>query len=238
MSDAPLIGITTYAANENGEVTLPENYVASVRRAGGIPMLIAPGEAQTAELLRRVDGIILAGGGDICPTCYGGAAHDSVYMVDAERDAMELQLAKQLVDRDVPTLAICRGFQIVNVMLGGTLHAHLPDVVGEAVLHRAPPRKPIQHGVSVEAASRVAQIMGACQVEPMSWHHQALDSVAKPLTVVARAPDGVIEAADLPNHRWFVGVQWHPEITADHDVTQQRLFDELVRVACVQSPTA
>ncbi len=236
MNDPPLIGITTYAANENGEVTLPQDYVDSVRRAGGIPILIAPGESQTGELLDRLDGMILAGGGDICPTCYEGEAHDSVYMVDVERDTMELQLANQLVERDVPTLAICRGFQIVNVMLGGTLHAHLPDEVGEAVLHRAPPRKPIPHAVSIDAGSRIAQIMGASQVEPMSWHHQALNSVAPQLAVVARAPDGIIEAADLPSHRWFVGVQWHPEITAGIDVTQQRLFDELIRAARVQSP--
>ena len=228
---APLIGITMYAANENREVTLPDNYIDSVRRAGGIPVLIAPGESRTADLLDRIDGVVLAGGGDICPTCYGGEHHDSVYMVDASRDEMELQLAGQLIDRGIPTLAICRGFQIVNVTLGGTLHVHLPDHVGESILHRAPPREPIPHAVSVKPESQIAKIMGSCEVEPMSWHHQAVNSVAKELSVVAHAPDGIVEAAEMPSHRWLLCVQWHPEITAGLDPAQQRLFDALVCVA-------
>lgn len=227
----PLIGVTTYSANENFEVTLPENYISAVRRAGGIPVLIAPGEGHTDELVARLDGVVLAGGGDICPSCYEGEDHETVYMVNAERDRMELQLALQIIDRGTPTLAICRGIQIVNVALGGTLHNHLPDLVGETVLHRAPPREPIPHPVDVEPGSRVASTLQNCRVEPMSWHHQALKDVADPLKVVARAPDGVIEAVEMCDHPWLLGVQWHPEITADRDASQQRLFDGLVHQA-------
>jgi len=224
----PLIGITTYPANDNSDVTLPDNYIAAVRRAGGIPVLIAPGEPQTNELLDRLDGIVLAGGGDICPSWYAGEQHEAVYMVNAERDRMEIQLSLHVVDRAIPSLAICRGIQIVNVALGGTLHNHLPDVVGESVLHRAPPREPIPHPIEVERSSRVASTMQSCRIEPMSWHHQAIKDVAKPLKVVARAPDGVIEAVEMNDHPWLLCVQWHPEITADHDSSQQRLFDGLV----------
>ena len=231
MTTPPLIGITTYAPNEKLEVTLPINYIEAVRRAGGIPLLIAPGESQIDELLSRVDAMILAGGGDICPSCYGGETHESVYMIDPARDRMELELAKQIIRRDLPTLAICRGFQIVNVALGGTLHPHLPDVVGESVLHRAPPREPIPHPVSVEADSQIAATMESCDVDPMSWHHQAVKDVGEQLTIVAHAADGVIEAAELRSHRWLRCVQWHPEITAETDATQQRLFDALVHAA-------
>lgn len=234
MTASPLIGITTYAANENHEVTLPANYISAVRRAGGVPVLIAPGETQTVSLFDRLDGIVLAGGGDICPSCYGGDQHDAVYMVDAERDRMELELARLTIDRGMPTLAICRGIQIINVMLGGTLHNHLPDVVGESVLHRAPPREPIPHPVEVEQGSRVAATMEATHIEPMSWHHQAIHQVAEPLSVVARAPDGIVEAVEMPDHPWLLCVQWHPEITADRDMSQQRLFEGLVRQATSQ----
>lgn len=227
----PLIGITTYAPNDHLEFTLPESYVAAVRRAGGIPLLVAPGEQQIDTLLDRVDGMILAGGGDICPSCYGGEQHESIYMVNSDRDQMELELASRLIARDIPTLAICRGTQIVNVALGGTLHAHLPDFVGESVLHRAPPREPISHAVKVEPDSSIAKAMQCSAVEPMSWHHQAIDIVADGLHVVAYAPDDVIEAVEMPGHRWMLCVQWHPEITAARDVAQQRLFAELVEVA-------
>lgn len=233
---APWIGITTYAANENVEVTLPTNYIDAVRRAGGIPVLLPPGETRVAAYLQRLDGVVLAGGGDICPSCYGGELHETVYMVSRERDELELSLAKELLERDIPTLAICRGVQIVNVLLGGSLHPHLPDVVGESTLHRAPPRLPIEHAVTVDAQSLTAHTMQANEVQTMSWHHQAIDRLGDGLKVTARAPDGVIEGVELAAHRWLIGTQWHPEITADRDITQQRLFDALVAASI--SPTS
>jgi len=231
MARRPLILITTYAENDQGSVTLPANYIQAVRRAGGIPLLVAPGETHMDELLGRADGCVLAGGGDICPTRYGGALHETIYMVDLERDEMEMAIARQLIEQQVPTLAICRGLQIVNVALGGSLYEHLPEYFGNAVAHRAPPREPTPHPVAILAESRLATLTGVTSTEPMSWHHQALRHVASPLTVVAHAPDGVVEAVEIPSHRWFLGVQWHPEITAACDPIQQQLFDELVRQA-------
>ena len=229
MSNRPLIGITTYAKNEKEEVTLPVQYVDSVRRAGGVAVLIPPGESVTGHLLDRVDGLVLAGGGDIAPQCYGcDQLHETVYMVDADRDQTELEFARHILDRRFPTLAICRGIQIINVALGGTLHQHLPDVVGEDVAHRAPPREPTPHRVEVRSESRLAAVMKATSVSTMSWHHQAINEVAEPLRVAAHAPDGVVEAVEMPDHPTLTAVQWHPELSSHHDDTQQRLFDRLV----------
>lgn len=225
---SPLIGLTTYSVNESLDYTMPANYVAAVRRAGGVPILLPPGEIHAAVIVGKLDGIVLSGGGDIDPLIYGGSPHPAVYMVDHERDQMELELARMVVYRQLPTLAICRGLQILNVALGGSLHPHLPDVVGEQVLHRAPPRLPTPHPVKVDPSSLVGRIMATVEVSPMSWHHQAIDRLGEDLNVVARAPDGVIEAVEHESHRWLAAVQWHPEITAHEDDAQQRLFDELI----------
>jgi putative glutamine amidotransferase len=144
---------------------------------------------------------------------------------------MEIALALEVVRGNVPTLAICRGMQIVNVALGGTLHVHLPDVFGDAVLHRAPPREPVSHSVKVVKDSCVADIMQSVSVTSVSWHHQAIRDVAPGLDVVATAPDGVMEAVEMKGHPWLIGVQWHPELTSAADDAQQRLFTCLVHAA-------
>ena len=115
--------------------------------------------------------------------------------------------------------------------MGGTLHTHLPDVFGEQVEHRLPPRKPTPHDVEVEPDSRLAAILGQTLLTPMSWHHQGIQRLAPGLRIVSRTPDGVVEAVEMPAHRWLVAVQWHPELTATTDPTQQCLFDALVAAA-------
>jgi putative glutamine amidotransferase len=230
-SSAPLIGITTYHRNENNAFTLPAEYVDSVRRAGGIPILIPPGEKLLDELLPHLDGLILSGGGDVDPALYGGQPHSTVYNVSPERDNSEAAIVSKVVGSELPVLCICRGLQILNVALGGTLIEHLPDVVGEEVPHRAPPRSPVMHPVQIQPDSKLAEIMQGDRVETASWHHQALDEVAPSLRVVATAPDGILEALEMPGHPWLVAVQWHPELTAAADPTQQRLFDTLIEVA-------
>jgi putative glutamine amidotransferase len=231
---APRVGITTYAVNSVGEIPVPQQYVSSVRRAGGIPLLIAPGETQLAALLDTLDALVLAGGGDICPTRYGGRGHETVYSVSTERDESELRMVEELFERRLPMLAICRGLQVVNVALGGTLHPHLPDVVGETIAHRAPPRLPIPHSITVAADSRLSAIMGASQgngIECMSWHHQAVDRPGHGCRAVANSVDGVVEAIEIAERPELIAVQWHPELTSHEDAAQQRLFDELVRLA-------
>lgn len=231
MTDRPLIGITTYGRDERGRYTLPSEYVSAVQRAGGLPLLIPPLPDNAAQYLALVDGLVLAGGGDIDPQRYGGKRPETLYSIDAERDALELALARAVIEQRQPTLAICRGMQIVNVCLGGTLIEHLPDEVGEQVLHRKPPREPTPHPVSLKPGTRLAGIMGATEMSPMSWHHQAIRRMAPGFEAVAHAPDGTIEAAELASHPWLIAVQWHPELSAHQDPAQQRLFDALVAAA-------
>ena len=224
----PVIGITTYGRDERGRYTLPSEYVAAVQRAGGVPLLIPPLPELAQRYLDLVDGVVLAGGGDIDPAHYRGDAHETMYGVDAERDALELALARAILQRKQPTFAICRGMQVLNVAMGGTLIEHLPNVVGEKVLHRKPPREPTPHPVKIKSGSRLAAIAGVTELQPMSWHHQAIRAVAPGLEVVAEAPDGTIEAVEMPGQPWLIAVQWHPELTAQNDPSQQRLFDALI----------
>jgi putative glutamine amidotransferase len=228
----PLIGVTTYGRDAEGRYALPVEYVQAVRRAGGVPVLLPPGESDVEEVVALVDGLVLAGGGDLDPASYGRERHPATERVDPERDAFELALVQALVARRVPLLGICRGCQVVNVALGGTLHQHLPDVVGEALAHWGPREAPLpRHPVQVEPASCLARTLGETRAEPVSWHHQAPDRVAPGLRVVARAEDGTIEALELPAHPWLLAVQWHPELSAAEEESQQRLFDGLVGAA-------
>ncbi|MFP6767749.1 MAG: gamma-glutamyl-gamma-aminobutyrate hydrolase family protein [Planctomycetaceae bacterium] len=229
----PLIGITTYGRGEDGRFSLPDQYVTATRRAGGLAVLLPPGETFIDELFVKLDGIVLAGGGDIDPDLYEGELHPEVYMVDPDRDALELALTRRVLSEGLPTLAICRGAQMVNIALGGTLHEHLPDVVGESIKHRLPPREPTPHAVTLVEKTGLAGLLGQSTFDAASWHHQAVDRTGRGLVVSAHAPDGTIEALELPDHPWLYAVQWHPELTAETDPIQQTLFNELV-TACRQ----
>ncbi len=227
----PIVGLTTYPASATHGWHTPALYVDAVLRAGGVPMMLSGQCPDCAERwLDVVDAVVLIGGGDINPAEFGSAGHETIYNLSAERDAMELALMRALLARPKPVLAICRGMQILNTVLGGTLHVHLPDVVGESVLHRAPPRDPISHGIQVAADSELAKVIGE-QVHTASWHHQAIHQLGKGLKAVAWAPDGVIEAVELEGRQDLLAVQWHPEITAAEDDGQQRMFDWLIKQA-------
>jgi putative glutamine amidotransferase len=235
----PLIGITTYPPNPVDRYEVPRPYVTSVRDAGGEPVLLPPGVVDAGGLLDRLDGLVLAGGGDLDPALHGGAAHETVYAIDPRRDEGELALARLVLERGIPTFAICRGLQVVNVALGGSLHVHLPEVVDGTVIHRKEPEAlrgmpgPTPHEIEVEPDSFLARTMEATTVTPMSWHHQAVDRVGDELRVVGWAADGTVEALEHESHPWLALVQWHPELTAAGDPTQQRLFDALVEHAGV-----
>ena len=224
----PLIGLTTYGRDTSGRFSLPACYVDAVRRAGGSALMLAPGDDCA---LAALCGLVLAGGGDLDPALYGGKRHPTVYMTDSERDDTELSLIRTAIERGLPTLCICRGLQVLNVALGGTLVPHLPDRVGLRVAHRVPPRNPAWHGVDVEPDTRLADIIGPHPTSGASWHHQAVDRLGRGLRVTARAPDGTIEAVELPDHPFLVAVQWHPEITARDQPDHQALFDALVAAA-------
>jgi len=227
----PLIGLTTYGRGADNRYTLPADYIDAVRRAGGVPLLIAPGESRVEAILDVIDALVLSGGGDIDPSRYDGKRHDTNYSIDQERDTLELELARRVIDSSIPTLGICRGAQILNVVQGGKLIEHIPDEVGVKVLHRAPPREPVTHGVKLKTGSRLAKILGRDQFDATSWHHQALRGAAAGFDAVAHAPDGTIEAIEMPSHPWMIAVQWHPELSAASDPLQQKLFDALVEAA-------
>jgi putative glutamine amidotransferase len=232
MSAAPVIGLPTYPPNQSGRFHLPAAYVTAVRRAGGLPLLIPPGEPRLADVFEHLDGVLLTGGGDVDPELYGGEAHERIAEVDRGRDDSEIALVRATLETGKPTLAICRGTQLLNVALGGSLIEHLPDVVGDAIVHRpATKGELVFHPISIREGTRLASILGVLATEPSSDHHQAIRQVAAGLEVSARAPDGTIEGVELPEHPFLVGVQWHPEDTAADDPHQQRLFDALVAAA-------
>jgi len=227
----PLIGVTTHGIDGRGDLRLPATYVDAVRRAGGAPVLLPSGGDDAHAVLPRLDGLVLTGGSDVDPGHFGQDPHPAVYGIDQERDRSDLAFVHAALSADLPLLAICRGMQVVNVALGGTLHQHVPEVVDGSVAHRADPPGAVPHDVTIDPSSQLAEVMGAGTVSGMSWHHQSVDDLGKGLTDVAVAPDGIVEAVALDGHPWCLVVQWHPELTADADPTQQRLFDGLVAAA-------
>lgn len=238
----PIIGITTSGRNENlvqspyydEYFVVPSPYVDAVSKAGGIPLLIPPIPDDIERLLSIVDGIIISGGGDIEPQRYGGnAQHPALTRQDTERDALEIEIIQQIVaSKEKPVLCVCRGMQVLNVALGGTLHEHIPDI-REQDTHRNEDGFWIVHEVNVKAESKLASAMQAETVHTFSGHHQAIDKIAENLKVVASSPDDIVEALEHTEHPWIIGVQWHPEKSARSDKTQQNLFDKLVELAQV-----
>jgi len=226
----PLIGITTYHRETSGRsrFTLPTAYVDALRASRGLAVLATPGEAEPEELLERLDGLVLSGGGDLDPAGYGAESRAHTYSVSPERDAFETALIRGALARGLPTLAICRGMQILNVALGGDLYVHLPDVVGEAVPHRASQTEASFHSVRLAPGTPLSERLGAqALAEVPSWHHQALCRLGTGLRAVAWAPDGVVEAVELPGESQLVAVQWHPEL-AGETAAGRGLFDALV----------
>jgi len=233
MSRPLLIGVSSYARDNSDPpaFTLPCGYIDSIRAAGAVPVVLTPGESEPERLLDVVDALVLAGGGDISPKFYDRAPHHTVYSLSDERDSFELDLARAAAQRaDLPLLCICRGLQVLNVALGGSLLQHLPDVVGEKVPHRLPPRKPTFHPVRIEAESLVGRIVGTARADVCSWHHQAVDRFGEGLRPVAWADDGVVEAVELEGNCNCIAVQWHPEMQLG-DPTQARIFAALVERA-------
>lgn len=236
----PVIGVTTGGRSEgyiksrhyDQFFSVPAPYVDAVRRAGGIPLLLPPGENEREALLPLLDGLIITGGTDIDPAEYGGDRWNRhVLPPDAERDRFELTLARHLLNEgETPLLCICRGLQVLNVAAGGTLHEHIPDIRDEDI-HRNEAGLWAMQAVHVESDSLIAEVMGLTLLRTSSGHHQAVKQVGAGLRVVARASDGIIEALESPGHPWLIAVQWHPEVTAERDPSQQALFDALVEKA-------
>jgi len=229
----PIIGITTYGRQQTGQFCLMGTHVDAVRLAGGIAILLPPGESNLAAILELVDGLVFSGGGDIDPATYKGSPHPEIYLVDPERDSFELGLARAALKAGTPMLGICRGLEILIVASGGTLIPHLPDTYGTTVTHRADLSHPIEHSVDVDPKSKLATILGETKPIVVSWHHQAVGTITPEWKVTASAADGVIEALEHQHHPWAIALQWHPELSLNHPV-QQSIFQALVAVASNQ----
>ena len=214
-------------------------YIEALWRAGGHEAMLAPREITDADaLLARVDGLILVGGGDIDPVHFGQPPHHQAYGFEAASDTLELALARAALRAELPLLAICRGMQVLNVALGGTLHQHITgaDGVGE---HGDPRLGFAGHGVDVESGSLIDKAIGGAGRIDSCWsfHHQAVDRLAPGLVVTGRSDDGMIEAVEFDSSHsrsWMIGCQWHPERTAHDDPQQQALFNDLVAAAALR----
>jgi putative glutamine amidotransferase len=208
-------------------------YQEAMVRAGGAPVAIPPlfdpasADEVARDVVARVDAVCLPGGPDVNPSRYGITdPHPKVFGVRDEHDALDLALARAAIDAEVPLLAICRGHQVLNVALGGSLHQHLADVIGE---EQAAAHFKQHHDIELVPGSRAAAAMGTDRPHSHCVHHQAIDRLGEGLVVTARRGD-VIEGVELPGH-WVVGVQWHPEDDAAADAQQQALFDGFVAAA-------
>lgn len=231
----PIIGVTTYDGKSEAGlpiVALVTRYVSAVLQAGGLPVLL-PNQLSRDEwmdLYPRLDGVMLTGGGDISLKYFTGTDHPKINEVDDERDSLELPMLRAAVEDGKPFLGICRGCQVVNVALGGTLYTHIPDQVQTTIRHDCYPELPrthLAHPVRIEEDSEIARIFGEPSLQVNSLHHQGIDILAPGLKAVAYAPDGVIEAVELPGHPFGFAVQWHPEWLTDQEPTRN-LFSAFV----------
>jgi putative glutamine amidotransferase len=208
MAEKPIIGITRCSK-------LPD-YVASVEQAGGQPRVLDVDEA-AAAVIEQIDGLLLTGGGDVDPELYGERRHETIEDAEPGRDAFEIELARRAMERDLPTLAICRGTQVLNVAAGGTLVQDIPSAVDTTLPHSIQqPADAVAHHVTVRSGSQLERALGPavqpgglCRVN--SRHHQSVGRVGDSLVASARAEDGVVEAIERPNAEFCLGVQWHPE---------------------------
>jgi putative glutamine amidotransferase len=231
----PLIGITAgHSKNKHGlpQIHLLRTYVDATVAAGGVPVLLPPelSKSDWKLLYRKLDGIILSGGADMDPATFHGDAHPTIYGTDSERDALEIKLTRQVVDDEKPFLAICRGFQVLNVALGGTLYTHISEQFNDKVQHdtnRECPRDYLAHDVKVEEGTHLSKILGEPILKVNSWHHQGVKDIPPMLEVTAHSPDGLVEGLEIPTHPYAIAVQWHPE-WMPQDPAMRNLFKTFI----------
>lgn len=233
--EPPLIGIT--AGNDprtSGQYVIRWDYVRSIEQAGGIPVILAPsGAALHSRLTTRLDGLLLTGGVDIEPSAYGEAIHPSVKKISPERDEFEFKLTETSLEQKIPILAICRGLQVLNVVMGGSLVQDIPTMIGPKVSHDDSKRQrhELAHQVTLRNGTRLYEILKNDRMWVNSFHHQAAKSLGSGLVPAAYADDGVIEALELPNSHFVVAVQWHPESFWNQNATFSPLFESFVAEA-------
>ncbi|TXK16420.1 gamma-glutamyl-gamma-aminobutyrate hydrolase family protein [Homoserinibacter sp. GY 40078] len=231
-----MIGLTTYLEQAQQGVWdvmasfLPQVYIGSVTRAGGIAVLLPPqplGPGTADRVLDGLDGLIITGGKDVDPARYGQVPHPTTDIPRRDRDAWEDALLGGAIERGLPFLGICRGMQLLNVHLGGTLVQHLPDRIG-STRYNAGGGVFTVNEVGIDPGTRLAELIPDTSIAVKSYHHQGVDDLGAGLVATARTDDGTVQAVELPGVPFGVGVQWHPEEDAEEDA---RLFAGLVDAA-------
>jgi putative glutamine amidotransferase len=238
MMNTPLIGVTIFRTTTQSGLpaqSVTDAYIQALIQAGAAPLLIPLGtqDAALQAIVDRLDGVLFTGGGDVAVDLFNGKPHQRVGDVDTDRDRVEISLVQRVVQQKRPFLGICRGIQVINVALGGTLYTDIADQHPGALRHDWYPQIPrdyLAHTVEVSANSRLAGILGRTQVEVNSLHHQAVQQIAAGLTPTAYAPDGILESVELPEHPFGLGVQWHPEWLQAYE-PMRALFGAFVHAA-------
>ncbi len=234
----PIIGITSSRIPQRyvrAQFGVTEAYVQAVTRARGLPLIIPLGlpEEDLLQILSHLDGLLFSGGGDMHPHAYGSQPNPKVRGVDEDRDRVEITLLRQARLRDMPVLGICRGLQVINVALGGTLYEDIQEQRPGAIQHQyfgLRPRDHRAHPVQVSPGSLLHELLGQVTPEVNSLHHQGIRELAAGLTTTAYAPDGLVEAFEVPGSRFTQAVQWHPEWLPE-DPAMQALFAHFVAVS-------
>ncbi|MCS7385251.1 MAG: gamma-glutamyl-gamma-aminobutyrate hydrolase family protein [archaeon GB-1867-005] len=233
----PIIGITCSYDWNKGYFRLNRAYVTAIERAGGVPIIlpsISPDNIR--EIVGIVDGVLLSGGVDIDPHLYGEKPIHKMGKIDPDRDLFEIELTKEVLRRELPLLAICRGIQVLNVAAGGTLYQDIESQVKGSIKHKwhtpsgldAPPSYPT-HIVKIKAGSMLHKIFGKQELRVNSFHHQAVKDVGKKFIATAWAEDEVIEAIEYTGSSFILGVQWHPEWMMNSEM--MKIFEEFVKRA-------
>lgn len=229
----PIIGLTM--TKKNGKLALNEPYVNSVIDAGGLPICIPFGVERDAEqIVESIDGLLLTGGVDLHPNYYGEDPHPKLGEVILARDKVELELLHVALKKKLPIFAICRGIQMLNVALGGTLFQDIDSQIeGEVLIHnQSGERDEASHEVEIEKDSQLFQLMGKTKISVNSFHHQSLKDVPDSLAIVAKSSDGIIEAVELKDYPFCIAVQWHPEeMAVTGETSSKSLFQAFIQTA-------
>ncbi len=234
MHGRPLIGVVPLYDREKDSYWMLPGYFDGIEEAGGIPLMLpmtADGDA-FERLVLSVDGVLLTGGQDVSPELYGESAKETCGEVCPARDAMEPRLAETALRLGRPILGICRGIQLLNVCLGGTLYQDLPtELEGGVSHHMEPPYDRAEHTVKIAEGSPLAEVLGETEIGVNSCHHQGVKRLAPALEAMARAEDGLVEAVYMPSEKFVWAVQWHPEFSHKNDAHSRMIFRAFVEAA-------
>lgn len=228
---APIIGVTSHVELDYVH-TVSNDYLQSVIQAGGVPIILPIGiDEHARKLAEKIDGLVVTGGGDIDPTLFGEEPMQNLGMISPGRDSFEMLMIQEMLKADKPVLAICRGIQILNIAVGGDMYQDIYSQISDSLLQHGQKaaRTHLSHFVDAPEDSLMAKIAGQSRFKVNSYHHQAVRDVPKPLIVSGRASDGIIEAIESTEHKFVLGVQWHPEpLAVKGDEISIRIFEQFI----------